>query len=374
MGVPDDGRLLRLPKHLPQEHRFYPLAADQIGKHVARAHGGQLIRIAHQNQTGSGPQRPQQRGKQGQVHHGHLVHNDGVRLQRFLLIFQEGHLMGRFAPVHAQKPMNRLSLHAGQFAHAFRRTTCGSRQYDVQSHLLKQGHNAPHRGGFTGTGTTGEDQHPVLRRQTYRLPLLGRKGDPLFRFNFFQSAIRQRTPVSLHGQKMVHPHAGGKLSLPQPVEIAGLHIGHLFLYHCVAVNQVVQRLLHQFIAALQQLAGGGHQFISGQEDMPVILVMTQFKGHRRLQPFLAVQRKSHAHGDLVRDGELHAADIVGQQIGIVLHHSQRCVAVLLAQLHGKNRRQLILSQKGHQPPQSHMLAEALRDLLCLLGRNALDQA
>ena len=45
VGIADDGGLLRLAEHLPQEHRLHPPAADQVGKHVSRPHGGQLVRI-----------------------------------------------------------------------------------------------------------------------------------------------------------------------------------------------------------------------------------------------------------------------------------------------------------------------------------------
>ena len=64
VGVADDGGLLRLPEHLPEKHSLDLFAADQVGKHISRPHGGQLVRIPHQHQPGAGAQRPQQRGEQ----------------------------------------------------------------------------------------------------------------------------------------------------------------------------------------------------------------------------------------------------------------------------------------------------------------------
>ena len=112
MGIPNDGGLLCLTEDLSQKDRFHPLAADQIGKHIAGAHRGQLIRIAHQNQTGARFQCAQKRGKQRQIHHGHLVHDHCVRLQRFFFILQKGNLMGCLVPVHSQHAVNRLGIHS----------------------------------------------------------------------------------------------------------------------------------------------------------------------------------------------------------------------------------------------------------------------
>ncbi|CAN4049907.1 Aminotransferase class V domain-containing protein, partial [Dysosmobacter welbionis] len=142
VGVADDGRLLRLAEHLPEEHRLHPAAADQVGEHVSRPHGGQLVRIPHQHQPGAGPQGPQQSGKQRQVHHGHLIHDHRVRLQRLLFRLLERHLMGDVVPAHPQHPVDRLGLHAGQLAHALGRPPGGGRQDDLQAHPPEQGHDA----------------------------------------------------------------------------------------------------------------------------------------------------------------------------------------------------------------------------------------
>ena len=105
--------------------------------------------------------------------------------------------------------------------------------------------------------------------------------------------------------------------------------------------------------------------------MAVVLVVAQLKGHRRLEPLVAVRRHAHAHGHLVRDGEGHAAGLAGEEVGVLPHLLQRRVAVLPPQLHRQNGRQLVLGQKGHQPPQSHVLAVVFGDLLGLAGGDAL---
>ena len=373
VGVADDGRLLRLAEHLPEEHRLHPAAADQVGEHVSRPHGGQLVRIPHQHQPGAGPQGPQQSGKQRQVHHRHLIHDHRVRLQRLLFRLLERHLMGDVVPAHPQHPVDRLGLHAGQLAHALGRPPGGGRQDDLQAHPPEQGHDAPDCGGLAGAGASREDQHPRPGGQLHRLPLQGRIGDALLGLQLVHRPARLGAAVCIRSQQPRQADAGGTLRLPQPPEVAGLHMGHLFLDHRAPFNEAVQSLLHQLRPAVQQLGRGGDQLVPGQEHVAVVFIVAQLKGHRRLEPLVAVRSQPHAHGDPVGDGELHPARLAGEEVGILPHLLQRRVAVLPPQLHSQDRRQLVLGQKGHQPPQAHVPAEALRDLLGLAGGDAFER-
>ena len=372
VGVADDGGLLRLPEHLPEKHRFDLLAADQVGKHVARPHGGQLVRVSHQHQPGAGPQCPQQCGEQGHVHHAHLVHDDSLRLQGLLLRFLEGHLMAGLVPGHAQQPVDRLGLHARQLAHPLRRPARGGRQHDVQPHFLEQGHNAPDGGGLAGAGAAGQEDDAGLRRQLHRLPLQGGVGDALLLLDLRHGPVRVPALVRVHVQQHHQPGAGGGLRLPQPPQIHRLHIGNPLDHHSMALRQGVQGRFHLLHPTAQQLAGGVQQLVLGQEHMAVIFVVGQFKGHRRPEPLAAVLRKAHGQGHGVRHGKIHAAHVVRQQVGVPAHHFQGAVPVLLPQPDGQHWRQLIPGQKFHQPPQPHVLAEQRPDLHGLLGGDAPD--
>ena len=341
VGVADDGGLLRLPEHLPEKHSLDLFAADQVGKHISRPHRGQLVRISHQHQPGAGAQRPQQRGEQGHVHHAHLVHDDGLGLQRLLFRFLEGHLMSRLIPRHTQQPVDRLSLHARQLAHALRRTARGGRQHDVQPHFLKQGHDAPDGGGLAGAGTAGQQDDANLRRQLYRLPLQGGVGNALFLLDFRHGPVCKPALVGVHFQQCQQPGAGGGLRLPQPPQVHRLHIGDPLDHHGVMLRQGVQGRFHLLDPAAQQLAGGGKQLILRQKHMAVILVIGQLKSEGRLKALRAVLCKSHGQRHGVRHGKIHAAHIVRQQIGIFLHHPDGPVPILLPQPDGQHRRQLI---------------------------------
>ena len=49
MGVADDGALGRLPENGRQPHHGDSPAADEVGEQVPRPHGGELVRVAHQD-------------------------------------------------------------------------------------------------------------------------------------------------------------------------------------------------------------------------------------------------------------------------------------------------------------------------------------
>ena len=83
--VADDGALGRLPEDLGEPHGGHSPAADQVPEQIPRPHGGQLVRVSHQHQPAVIAQAGQQRRHQRHIHHGGLVHDDGVRLQRVVL-------------------------------------------------------------------------------------------------------------------------------------------------------------------------------------------------------------------------------------------------------------------------------------------------
>ena len=56
-------------------------------QNLSRSHAWKLIHISHQDQSRPMQDRFQQRLQQKQVHHGHLVHYDHIRLQRLRNMF-----------------------------------------------------------------------------------------------------------------------------------------------------------------------------------------------------------------------------------------------------------------------------------------------
>ena len=104
--VADDGALGRLAEDLGEADGGHRPAADQIGEQISRPHGGELIRVPHQHQPAVPTQGSHQGGHQGHIHHGDLVHNDRIRLQRVVLVVGEHQLAGVWVKAGLQQAVN----------------------------------------------------------------------------------------------------------------------------------------------------------------------------------------------------------------------------------------------------------------------------
>ena len=103
--------------------------------------GGELIAIAYHNQAAAERKCIQQAGKEVDIHHGELVHNHSVRLERVARVTRENGAVV-FRPFHFQQAVDRFCLLARQFRHPL---CCSSRRRgkgNIQPVALKQGENA----------------------------------------------------------------------------------------------------------------------------------------------------------------------------------------------------------------------------------------
>ena len=106
--------------------------------------------------------------------------------------------------------------------------------------------------------------------------------------------------------------------------------------------------------------------------MAVGQIMIQLIQHRRLGAAGRVPVEAHGQGDLVGGGEIHAAALVGEEIGVVLQLFQRLVAVGAQKTHGQRHRKIVPAKELHHPPQARQAAEGRGDLRGLFGRDALE--
>ena len=371
MGVADDGGLLRLPEHLRQRHGGDHAAAQHIPQHVARAHGGQLVGVAHHHQAARGPQRLQQRPHQLQIHHAHLVHDDGVGLQRILGVLFEGHLPRQVVEAHAKTPVDGLGLPARHLPQPLGGPPRRSQQQHIQSHPLIQGHDAPQGCGLAGTRPAGEQQHAAVRRQRHRLPLQGRVGHALRLLDVRDGLF--------HAGQLLHRrfHHGHQplrhicLRLIHSGQIAAHHVGDGLFHHAKPLDELVQRQLHRVGLHADELRRRLYQLLPWQEHMAVVEVVAQLVQHGGLQPAGVVAAEAHAQGDGVGDGKIHAVLLPAQEVGVVPQRLHGAVAVGALHRHGQMHRQLVPRQKLHDLPQTRQRPEGGGQLHGALGGDAL---
>src|SRR5699024_8988268 len=116
---------------------------------------------------------------EGHVHHGGLVHNDGVHFQRVALVVGKDQSAVMGVELGLQQAVDGGALHAAQLAQAFGRPSGGGSQGGLQPQRIEEGQYAAERGGLAGARSAGEEHHLPVGGQRHRLPLLGGVDDAL---------------------------------------------------------------------------------------------------------------------------------------------------------------------------------------------------
>ena len=107
-------------------------------------------------------------------------------------------------PLNLQKPVNGLSLLAGKLGHSFCRSSRGCRKAYVQSLTLEETKYALERGGFTCSGTAGQNQYALVHRCLYgKLLLFGIRYIIGF-FDFLYFAVKCRMACRRKIQKHLY--------------------------------------------------------------------------------------------------------------------------------------------------------------------------
>ena len=251
MGVSDNGTLGRLAEDLGEADGGHRPAADQIREQVSRPHGGKLVRVAYQNQTAVPTQGSHQGGHQGHIHHGDLVHNDRIRLQRVVLVVGEHQLAGVGVKAGLQQAVDGRCLGGAQFPQTLGRPAGGGGQGSLQPHGLEQGQHAPQAGGLSGARSASEQHYLPLGRLAHRLKLLGCVGDPLGPLDLLQQAVQPLRGQEFCPAHLAHPLGDISLCLIQGGEIDRLLSRHLVQVHLAPDGQCIQTLLQQRLLALQ---------------------------------------------------------------------------------------------------------------------------
>ena len=126
VGVFHNEAALCLPEDLVQADGGHTAGADDLAEDVPRAYAGQLVGIAYHNNTAGVAQRRNERLKQLDVHHAHLVQNDHVTLEQvFVVVDKADHAAG---VVHLQQAVDGAGFAAGQLAEALGGTSGGCAQ------------------------------------------------------------------------------------------------------------------------------------------------------------------------------------------------------------------------------------------------------
>ena len=110
---------------------------------------------------------------QEQVQHRSLIHHDGLRVQRVLLVAAELHRLR----VEGEQAVDGFGLLSGHLGEALRGSSGRRSQQDGLAHRAPQSHNRAGRERLAAPGTSCQHQQARGSRQFDRLALLVREGD-----------------------------------------------------------------------------------------------------------------------------------------------------------------------------------------------------
>ena len=176
-------------------------AVDQFAEHIPGAHAGELIGVAHENNTGPILDAGEKLISQPHIHHRKLIHNDQVCRQRLLLSAAVGVI---FFTAEAQAAVERPRLVKAS-ASAIRRLARPVGAIRT-IHLSGAGgdklpNGLEHR-CLAGAGRTGDNGQAVAVSRVDRCLLFGRQRQPHFTLDLLQrllNALRRRRLYQPHG-------------------------------------------------------------------------------------------------------------------------------------------------------------------------------
>ena len=166
-----------LPEDLVQADGRHAAGVDDLAEDVARTYAGQLVGIAYHNNTAGVAQRRNERLKQLDVHHAHLVQNDHVTLEQiFVVVDKADHAAG---VVHLQQTVDGAGLAAGQLAEPLGSASGGGTKGYPLGLIFQQLQNGVDGGGLAGAGAAGEHKAVLRHSLADGFPLQRSIGKPL---------------------------------------------------------------------------------------------------------------------------------------------------------------------------------------------------
>ena len=251
--VGDDAAAGDLTEDLRQAHGRHDAAADDIRKDVSRSDGRKLVSVSHEDEPALRAHSAQQRAHERDVHHGALVENNGITLERVILVAPEGDVLMVVAHAGLEQTVDRLRALPGQLAHALGGAPGRSGKLRVELKRVKEREDRADGRRLACTGAAGNGNDLMLTGEAQRLLLLVGKGQTELRFNARGDLLRVRHAAVLrlcHGKQALG-RVG--LRLMQAREIAPVAPGDPLTHECAALHERIHALGDQLVRNAAEL-------------------------------------------------------------------------------------------------------------------------
>ena len=297
---------------------------------------------------------------QADIHHGHFIDDDHIRVQRIFLVPFKMHalqpvlagiavvfLINRRSARKLQKSVDRLRLVSCRLRHALRCAARRGSQKNIHIFLLEIMDDRIDGGRLTRSRTSGDDKETIahslqncLLLKLVQLDLLRLRD--LFQALFHVVLIDLRVEIQImQHSRRIEFHIVELRRVDDPFPILFLH--HQLLLHL----EIHQMLFHMLRFNVQECRRIGKQLLLRQICMAVSRRLEQGVEKSAADPVIGVGKDTYFCRDLVRDLKSHPLDIVRQLVRIFLDHRVHSRTVMLIDLHCKVHGDPVLLKEHH---------------------------
>ena len=338
--VQDDRSLAALAKDFLQAHARHSARAQDVLEDGAGADGRKLVDIADEDDACALGHGFKEMLHEHDVHHRHLVEDDGVGVQRIVgVLFKEGRAVGGCAALRAQEAVHRLRLAPRRFRQALRRASRRRAEEHSLSLALKHGDHAAHDRRLARAGAARQDEHRVIEHGGDGFFLLRGKRD--LRCLLPVGDDRRRLFGGQDSRLLLQEEKDLRRALFRAVEPRRVdeRLGADFLDgELFGGERRLQDSAHLFHRHAQELRRTLRQRARRDAAMPLLGDLVKRVIEPRLDALFADLVKPRALGDRVRRQKADARDIARQSVRVLLHDLDGKGAVLLEDARGVGAR------------------------------------
>ena len=309
-----------------------------------------------------------------QVHHGHLVNDQDVCLQRIFPVSEEAAGISFFLRIaaHFKKPMDRLSLISCRLGHPLCRPSRWRCKKNAHPFTLKKSYHRVDRRCLSRSRTSGEHKKPMFDRFYHGAVLHWIKLDLFLFFHLFQPALHHLfRHFTVYVQIMEHLRR-----IQFQIIIVGRIDPYLtvrFFHHCLALDTQIHDIFFDILNLyFQQRTGSLQQNLLRKINMPLSHRLLQCVKNTAFDPIIRICMDSDPRGDLIRGLKTYPFNIVCQLIRILLQNFVNFHPVIPVDLCSKTEGDSVFLKIDHRLAHILLLFHLYRDLPRLSLADPLD--
>ena len=242
---------------------------------------------------------------QGHVHHGGLVDDQQLAVERVLGITLEAAALG----IDFEQSVNGLRLKACSLRHALGGAACRRTEQKVDALCGEDTQDGIDDGGLAHTGAAGDDQKLCHERKPDRLSLARRKAEAGLLLDPGQRLVGvDPCPGQLAGGKVPKPLGDGLFRFVETGQKHAARISHRIGDDCALGKLKFERRLYQLLRNIQQFDRQRRQFFDRKAAVTLVHGFRQRIGNSGAHPDHGRLLDPQFHGNGVRRAETDAAD------------------------------------------------------------------